>query len=278
VVVSIYSAGADASFLGNGLIITSDGLIFSMKDGLPANGSVNVVTDNGTVYPGQVRALDSKSPLAVISIAAQNLPVAQFSNAGNMQIAQRIFALGRTNQEFTRIFAYGMISKTLSNNLNPGQILSSETFAQTVVTDADLDGGYIGGPIVNLQGLVIGMVSGANGQILPAEAIDGALKTYLANGKISRPYIGFEYLPISRNDAKVRSLPNTGAQVTKIVPASPAAAAGLQVNDLILEVNEQKVADSSLEQLMVAQGLNEMKLLVSRSSGQVELTLKPTAR
>lgn len=278
VVVSIYSSGVDAKFLGNGLIITSDGLIFTVKEILPANGVVSVVTDNGTVYAGQVRALDPKSSLAIISISSRDLPVAQFSNAGNMQTAQRVFALGKTNQEFTRLFASGLISKTFSNNINTGAALSTEIFSNSITTDADLTADYIGGPLVNLQGLVIGMVTGSSGQILAAEAIDGALKSYLAGGKITRPFIGFEYLVISRNEAKVKGLTDTGAQVTKITPASPAATSGLLVNDLILEVNGVKVSDSSLEQLLVAQDTNEIKILVKRAAGQVTLTLKPGTR
>lgn len=273
--VSIYSTGPDAKFLENGIIFTSDGLIFTVKDNLPANGSVNVVSDDGTVYGGQVRALDPKSPLAIVSIAGRDLPQAQFSNASNMQIAQRVFALGKTNQEFTRSFVSGLVSRTLSNFINSGQTLSTETFSHTITADAAISADYIGGPLVNLQGLVVGIVTGANGQILPAEDIDGALKTFLAEGKITRPYIGFEYSIISRNEAKVKGLTNTGALVSKVVPASPAATAGLQVQDMILEVNSQKVSDSSLEQLLVSAGTNEIRLLVKRGAEQIALTLKP---
>jgi S1-C subfamily serine protease len=277
VTVSIYQP-ANRSFLGNGVIISSDGVIFTTRDVVGSNQQVMIQANDGAVYPGQVRALDPKSPLAVVTVSARNLPVAQFSDAGNMQTAQRIFALGRTNQEFTREFASGMIMKTLANNLDAQRVLSSEAFENTIRIDATLSADFIGGPVVNLQGLVIGLVVGASGQILPAEAVDGAIRTYLESGKISRPYIGLKYVMISENDAKLRGLPRGAAQVTEAAAGSPAARAGLLANDLILEVNGQQVQDSSLEQRLVAQASNEMRLKVARGAQELDLTLRPEMR
>jgi S1-C subfamily serine protease len=132
--------------------------------------------------------------------------------------------------------------------------------------------------VVNLQGLVIGMVVGGSGQILPAEAIDGAIRTYLEFGRIMRPHIGLQYLMVSSNTAKARGLDAAGAQVVAVEAGSPAAGAGLVVNDVIIQVNGQAVEDSSLEQLLVPQGTNTMRLLVARGTQQTELTLTPVMR
>ncbi|HYC79615.1 MAG TPA: S1C family serine protease [Candidatus Binatia bacterium] len=278
VVVSIYSPGANARLLGNGLIITSDGTIFTTKEVVGTNTNLTVITDSGAVLPAQVRAMDPKSPIAVISVTGKDMPVAQFSDAGNMQTAQRIFALGQTNKEFTREFVSGLVSKTLSNNLEPERVLNTEVFENTLTTDADMNNRYVGGPVVNLQGLIVGMIVGVNGQVLPAEYMEGAIRTYLESGKISRPYIGMRYVSINGNSAKAKGLSVAGAQVTGIEPNSPAGTANLAVNDIIVEVNGQKVVDSSLEQLLVAQNSNEMRLLVRRGNENRELTLKPELR
>ncbi len=277
IVVSVFHP-TNQSFLGNGLIVTSDGVIFTTRDVVGANAEVLVQVNDGTVYPGLVRAMDPKSPLAVVTVTAQNLPVAQFSDAGNMQTAQRVFSLGRTNMQFTREFVSGLVTKTLANNTEAGKILSTEVFENTIITDADLDAGYVGGPVVNLQGLIVGMVADGNGLILPAEAIDGAVRTYLEAGKISRPFYGMAYTMITKNNAKVRGIPNGGALINQIAANSPAARSGLQVNDLVLEINGQKVEDSSFEQLLVAQGGNESRLLVRRGEEQIEITLTPEVR
>jgi S1-C subfamily serine protease len=273
VVVSIFSTGANPVLLGNGLIITSDGTIFTTKDAVKDNGQVTVVTNDGAVYPGLVRAMDPKSPMAVVSIAARDLPVAQFSDAGNMQTAQRVFALGKTTQEFTRQFASGMVIRTMGNQIDFARVLSSEVFESTIATDADLNADFIGGPVVNLQGLIIGMVVGSAGQILPSEAVDGAVRTYLEKGRITRPYIGMTYQMIGKNLAKVRSLPSGGAQVAAVEANSPAARAGLAAGDLITEVNGQKVESSSLEQVLLQQNTDQLRLRIRRGAEERDATL-----
>jgi S1-C subfamily serine protease len=277
VVVSIYSS-ANQKLLGNGIVITSDGTIFTTTEVLGSVTQVIVVTNDGTAYQGLVRAMDPKSPIAVVSVAARDLQVAQFSDASNMQIAQRIFALGKTNQEFTREFATGMVTKNLNNFLDPAQIFTTESFGRTISTDAQLSADYLGGPVVNLQGLVIGMVVGPNGLILPAEAIDGAINTYLANGKISRPYIGLNYQMITTSLSHVRNLPDSGALVVSTEAGSPAAKSGLVANDLITDLNGQKIGNASLEQFVLPAGSNPMRLTVLRGGSKVELTLQPELR
>ncbi len=277
IVVSIHSQ-SNQKFLGNGIVITSDGTIFTTKDVVGKDSQVNVVTNDGSVLTGLVRALDPKSPLAVITVQGKDMPVAQFSEAGLMQTAQRVIALGKTNEEFTREFATGMVTKTLSNNVDSDRVLSTETFENTITTDAGLTSNFIGGPLVNLQGLVIGMVVGPAGQILPAEAIDGAVKAYLSNGKISRPIVGIKYNMLTKSAAKMRGLNSAAAHVVEVSANSSAVKAGIQIGDYILKVNGQDVGASSLEQLLVSQGTNEVRLTVQKGTITRELTLTPEVR
>lgn len=278
IVVSIFTSGPNSASLGNGIVITSDGIIFTTKEVVKDNSQVVVVTNDGTVYQGLVRAQDPKSPLVVVTIAARDLPVAQFSDAGNMQTAQRVFALGKTNQEFTRQFTSGLITRTLSNHVDFTRTLSTEAFENTISTDADLTADFIGGPVVNLQGLVVGVVIGSTGQILPAEAVDGAVRTYLEKGKITRPYIGMTYQTVGKNLAKIRGLPAGGAQVIAVEANSPAARAGLAAGDLITEINSQRVDGSSLEQVMFQQNTDQMSLRIRRNGQDLNLNLTAEQR
>jgi S1-C subfamily serine protease len=278
VVVSIFSTGPNSKLLGNGVIVTSDGAIFTTKSVVADNTQVTVVSNDGTTYSGLVRATDRKSPLAVVSIEARDLPVAQFSDARNMQTAQRVFALGQTTQEFTRQFTSGLVTRTVTNQIDFARVLSTETFEDTMTTDADLSADFIGGPVVNLQGLIVGIVSGSSGQILPAEAIDGAVRSYLEQGKITRPYIGMTYVMIGKNLAKVRSLPSGGAQVVAMEAASPAVKSGLLAGDIITEINSQKVDTSTFEQIVLQQGAQQLRLHVRRGSQEMDLTLVPENR
>jgi len=276
VTVSIYDSAQ--KFLGNGIIITSDGTIFTTKDVVGALTQVSVVSNDGTAYQGLVRATDPKSPLAVVSVTGSDMPVAQFADAGAMQTAQRILALGRTSQEFTRKFASGLITQTMNNHTDTAQTLSTENFVATISTDASLDAGFIGGPVVNLQGQIVGLVTAASGQVLPSEAIDGAVQTYLQFGKIQRPVIGLSYMNVPGNIARLRNLPAAGALVTAVEANGPAARAGLAANDLITAVNGQKIGTTIFEQYITTQGMNEMRLTVRRGTADVEVTLKPGVR
>jgi S1-C subfamily serine protease len=273
VVVSIFSTGLAPELLGNGIIITADGTIFTTKDVLGTNTAVQVVTNDGAVYEGLVRAMDPKSPLAVVTVPGRDMPVAQFFEAANMQTAQRVFALGGTAQEFTRQFASGLVTKTLTNSIDYDRVLSTEIFENTIVTDAILTDDYIGGPVVNLQGLIVGIVVGPNGKILPAEAVQGAVRSYLQSGAIARPYIGLNYQMISKNIARVKGLPESGALVSSVVANSPAATAGLRAGDLIIEINTQRIDSTTLEQVINQQGTVLMNLKVLRAGTLLELPL-----
>lgn len=272
--VSIYGT-KDGKLLGNGIIITSDGVIFTTKEVLGSLTELTVILNDGSAYPALVKALDPKTPLVVISIPASNLSVAQFSDANLMQTAQRVFILGKTTQEFTRKFATGLVTKTTTNPTTTERIFNADVFEETVETDAHVNADYVGGPVVNLQGRVIGLVINPNGAILSAEAIDGGVRTYLANGKVTRPTYGFKYNNVTKSVAKVKSFSSGGALVTSVDEGSPASSAGVKAGDLIIEINGNKVEDSSLENLLISAGFSEAKLTVIRNNQKNELILKP---
>lgn len=271
--VSIYSADA-AKYLGNGIIVANDGLIFTSKEVVDSQNNVQVVLNDGKVFPGLLRALDPQSEVAVITIPANALSVAAFADASNLQTAQRVLALGKTSQVFTRKFASGLITKTVNNDLNPNQIYSSEAFNQSISTDAQINADFVGGPVIDLEGRMIGIVVNYNGKILISEIVSGALKSYLEQGKIARPYFGLKYLSITKPLANLRKI-NPGALVVEVEKGSPAEKSGLLKNDLVVEVNGQKVEDSSLELLLLKNNLKEIRLSILRGETRLELALVP---
>src|SRR3989338_7496885 len=96
--VSIY-AGKDPDYklLGNGIVLANDGLVFTSKEILGNSREFQLVLNDGRVYPGVLRALDPKSEIAVITIPASGLAVAEFADAFSLTTAQRVLALGKTN-------------------------------------------------------------------------------------------------------------------------------------------------------------------------------------
>jgi len=275
--VSIYSA-KDRLLLGTGVAVTSDGVILTSKEALGSVTDLLVVTDSGTAYPASIRALDPKTAVAVLTISARDLAVVQFAESSLMQTAQRVFVLGKTTQPFTRQLASGFITKTLTNQTQPERVLSSDVFEETITTDADLEQDYIGGPVVNLQGRVVGIVADAAGRILPAEAVESAMRSYLEQGKITRAFYGIRYQAVSKSTAQIMGISQGGALVAGVEESSPARRAGLAAGDLIVEANGQKVEDSSFERILSGSGGNAVRLVLVRSGEQRELNFQPEVR
>lgn len=272
--VSIYTTKDPKKYLGNGFIVTSDGLIFTSKEVVGTQSEVAVVLNDGAVYTGLVRAMDPKSELAVVTITANDLSLVQFSDAAEMQTGQRVLALGRTDKEFSRKVVSGLVTKTVYNNANSDKVLSTEILEQSIETDAKTSVDYVGGPIFNLTGRVIGMVANSAGKILISESMDTALKSYLESGKIQRPFFGFKYQSISQGTMKLKGFSQAGALAVDLEEGS-AKRAGLLKNDLIIKVNNEPVADRSLEQILDKNYLSEIRLEILRDNNTLQLSIKP---
>lgn len=276
-IVSIYSSAPEPKLLGNGIVLTSDGLIFTSREVVTNLNELQVVLNDGRNFQGQVRALDPKSELAVVTIQVQGLSVASFADANGLTIAQRILALGITNQVFTRKFASGLVTKTLGNDINPGQTFSSDAFNLSLGTEAVLTSDFTGGPVINLEGRLVGLVANSNGKILVSEIIQSALNAYLQQGKIQRPFYGFRFQNITKALSGLKKI-DVGALVVDVENSSAAQQAGLQKSDLILEVDGQTLEDSSLEVLLLKNTKPEFTLTVKRSGSDLELKLKPIVK
>ncbi len=167
ITVTIYDL--NDNFLGNGLIVTSDGLIFSSTIVLGKQTSVTVMTNDGQKFTGVIQSKDEKNGLAVITISATGLSTAQFDPAASLATAQRVVHFGRGNVKFEHKAVVGFITQSLENQLGPKQIIS----------DAVVDADYFGGPIVNLSGHVVGMTV-TSGQNIISEDLQNALSNYLS--------------------------------------------------------------------------------------------------
>lgn len=168
--VSIY--GTKDNFLGNGLIVTSDGLILVPQNIIGAQTQLSVVINDGKKFPATVKSKDSKNGLAILGISAQGLPIAQFDDAKDLEPGHRVIYLGRGNAKFEREAIPGFVTQSLANQLGAKQISS----------DAVLTPDYFGGPIFNLSGHVVGLVVNGTQNII-SEDLKPALSEYLSTTK-----------------------------------------------------------------------------------------------
>ncbi|MBX4191768.1 MAG: S1C family serine protease [Candidatus Doudnabacteria bacterium] len=273
--VTIFSREANPRYLGNGMVMTSDGMIFSSKSILGTNQDVTVILNNGNKYQGQVRAVDPKSDLAVITISERNLNIASLANAADLSVGQRVLIPGESYSSLNRSFATGYVTNTVVNStVNLGRTFSTEVLEDSFEIDAVINNGrFIGSPVVNLNGRVVGMVSNSSIQkIIVAENLQTALSSYLSSGKIVRPQLGVTYIHMSKSLASLRNIDRAGFMVVKVDAGSPASGKFL-ANDYIYEVDGQNMENQSLEQVINRHPLSEVRFKVIRDGKEIDVAV-----
>jgi serine protease Do len=261
-VQNIFGQSYEQEGAGTGFIITNDGLILTNKHVVSdSKARYTVVTTEGKSYEATVQSLDPVYDLAVIKIDAKNLPVVELGNSDDLNVGQWVVAIGNALGRFENTVTAGVISaKDRSIEASDSSGGSAESISNLLQTDAAINSGNSGGPLVNLKGQVVGIntavASGAQsiGFAIPINQAKSAIESIKISGKIVRPYLGVRYLPITKEIAKDGNLPvdygaliKGGNSITQlaVIPGSPADKAGLVENDIILEINGEKIDQNS---------------------------------
>ncbi|MEK7535182.1 MAG: trypsin-like peptidase domain-containing protein [Patescibacteria group bacterium] len=238
---------------GTGFIVTSDGLIATNKHVVKGGQSFTVTTADGKTFDGTVVATDPTNDLALMKVEARGLPVADLGDSDRVEVGQYVIAIGNALGEFQNTVTLGVISaenRTASPADSSGNIEMLDGLFQT---DAAINPGNSGGPLLNLAGQVIGMntaVASGNAQgigfALPVNDLKRDLESYNKTGKILQSYIGVGVKSITKAIAKSAKLPvDQGAYVVNVVTGSPAAAVGIKADDIITQVNKDKITETS---------------------------------
>lgn len=240
--------------LGSGFIISSDGYIIT-NDHVAGNATEIVVTlTNGKHYNAKVIGTDQVSDICLLKIDGNNLPYLTLGNSDNVIAGEWVIALGNpfglfeVNDKPT--ITVGVIS-SIGMNLDP---VNNRYYLNMIQTDAAINGGNSGGPLVNAIGEVIGMntliftggVSQGNiglGFAIPINKIKKTIDELIKEGKIDRDfYTGLAVQSIDEDIAKYFNLETTrGVIITGVQPRSPAAKAGLKEGDVIIQINDYKI-------------------------------------
>lgn len=250
----------ESSAAGTGVIVTTDGYVLTNKHVIEGATTINVVLSDGTTYEKvTLAAYDPLNDIAFLKIDGVNdLPAATLGDSKTLNVGQQVIAIGNALGQFDNTVTAGIISGTgrsLTATDSSGSY--SEQLSDMIQTDAAINSGNSGGPLVNAAGEVIGIntatsSAGENvGFAIPIAAAKGMLKQLVETGKASRAYLGVYSTTITADTAKKYNLPvKSGAYVysessySAIVSGSPADKAGLKSKDIITEVNGVAIGEA----------------------------------
>lgn len=252
---------------GTGFIITADGLILTNKHVVSDMAAdYSVIMSNGTTYDATVLARDAFADVAFLKITATNLPVVRLGNSDNAKIGSTVIAIGNTLSEFQNTVTKGVVSGINRRVEAGGGISGSEVIEGAIQTDAAINPGNSGGPLINLAGEVIGINTAVSlqGQLIgfaiPINLVKSVVDSVKTTGHIVRPWLGIRYVIINQDMQKEESLPTDyGALISRgnartdiaVIPSSPADKAGIKENDIILEIDKQKITEAASLSSMV---------------------------
>lgn len=278
---------------GTGFIISADGLILTNKHVVSdQEAEYTVLLHDGTKYDAKVIGTDLANDIAVVKIEAKNLPVVELGDSDKIQIGQTVVAIGYTLGEYRNTVTKGVISG-LGRNIIAGGGGTSEKLEGVIQTDAAINPGNSGGPLINLAGQVIGVNTAINreGQLIgfaiPINSAKSVIDSVLKYGRIIRPYLGVRYVPITKTLAEKNNLSvDYGALIVRgdnpdelaITPGSPADKAGLEENDIILEIDSVKInEENTLAKLIVKYQVGDqikLKILHDDTEKEIFATLE----
>jgi len=240
--------------LGSGYIISSDGYIVT-NDHVAGNATkITVTLTDGRSFDAKVIGSDNASDICLIKIDGEDLPFVSLGNSDDIIIGEWVIALGNPFGLFELndkpTVTVGVVSAT-GMNLDA---INNRYYLNMIQTDASINGGNSGGPLVNSEGEVIGMntlifTSGGNtgniglGFAIPINKVSRIVEELKEKGSIDRNFeIGMRIQTIDEGIAKYYHLQSAkGVIVTKIYPNTPAERGGIEVGDIIVEVEGFKI-------------------------------------
>lgn len=271
----------DVGGSGSGFVIAPDGFILSNSHVIHNASAITVNLSDGRDYPAQLIGDDPDTDLAVIRIDAPQLSHVRLADSESLRVGQIVIAIGNP-LGFQASVTAGVISALgRSMHAQSGRLIDN-----IIQTDAALNPGNSGGPLVNSAGEVIGVNTA---MIRPAQGICFAIASNTAkfvaawlirDGKIRRSYVGVagQNVPIHRRVVRFYNLPlETGVLVVSIEKNSPAAKAGIREGDVIVAFNGEPIGSiHELHRRLMAEQIDvESKIVIVRHTEKVELSIIP---
>jgi 2-alkenal reductase len=242
-----FGATASQTVSGSGLFISDKGYILTNNHVVSGMTQATIILSDGTQEKATIVGTDQYSDLAVLKTDGKVPAVATLGNSDVLKSGETVLAIGSPLGDFKNTVTEGVVSAT-GRSIDTGNGYQIEGLIQT---DAAINQGNSGGPLVNLAGEVIGIntlivrnsgtgtVAEGLGFAIPINTADAMAEQLIQNGYVAHPYLGISYQPISPDIAAAYNLPaQWGAYITNVSANSPASNANLQAGDIITGIND----------------------------------------
>jgi S1-C subfamily serine protease len=281
-VVTIERGGkAERGGHGSGFVFTPDGLILTNSHVVQGASNLHVVLADGRRMHASLIGEDPDTDLAVIRVLASDLPALKLGDSRAIRVGQLVIAIGNPLGFDATVTAGVVSARGRSLRSRSGRLMDD-----IIQTDAALNPGNSGGPLVNSRGEVIGVntaiISGAQGLCfaIAANTVQFVVGRLIRDGRIRRSYVGVggQNAPVARQFVRFYHLPaSSGILVASVEPNSPAARSGLQEGDVIVAFAGQPVDGiDQLHRLLGEERIGvETPLTIIRRTEKLEITVVP---
>lgn len=248
--VTFFGQTGDQTVSGSGFFVSDQGYILTNNHVVQGTKQVNIILSDGTQEKATIVGTDQYSDIAVLKTDGKVPAVATLGNSDVLDPGESVIAIGSPLGDFKNTVTVGVVSAT-GRSIDTGKGYQIENLIQT---DAAINHGNSGGPLVNLAGEVIGIntlvvrntgsgdVAEGLGFAVPVNTAQAVAQQIIQQGYFARPFLGISFQSISPDIAAAYNLPvQWGAYVTKVGSGSPAEKAGLQKDDIITRIGDVKL-------------------------------------
>ncbi|MDZ7699410.1 MAG: Do family serine endopeptidase [Deltaproteobacteria bacterium] len=263
--------------LGSGFIIDEEGFIVTNNHVIKGANKIKVIMKDEREFDAEIKGRDPNTDLALIKINPdKDLPVIKMGNSDDIKVGEWVVAIGNPFGLGHTVTA-GIISAK-------GRVIGAGPYDDFLQTDASINPGNSGGPLIDLQGNVVGIntaiIAGGQGIgfAIPVNLAKGIIEQLKTQGEVIRGWLGVGIQDLDKDLREYYGLGDArdGVLVTQVFPDDPADKAGIELNDIILEVDGQKVDSSRELSRMIADfGVGEeVKILVWRDGKKKAFTVE----